>query len=74
MIPDEVEARLKHLAELRAVTVSEVIREALEEHVGRRRLHAAGSGSSSRGAIASRIDEVLAQEWGEGDALIDPDR
>ena len=45
-LPDELDARLRHEAERRGMTVSEVTREAIETHLvgpgGKRRLGAAG--------------------------------
>lgn len=64
-IPDELDARLRREAAGRGVTISEVTREALEEHLGappRRRLRAAGSGRSGRSNISERIEEILAAE------------
>jgi len=65
-LPDELDARLRHEAERRATTVSEVTREAIEEHLGfhkgRRRLMAAGAGASGRSDISERIEEILRAE------------
>jgi predicted transcriptional regulator len=65
-LPDELDARLRHEAERRGITVSELTREAIETHlVGgrrRRRLIAAGAGASGRHDIAERIEEILADE------------
>jgi predicted transcriptional regulator len=65
-IPDRLDARLRHEAERRGVTISEVTREALEAHLvgspGRRRLDAAGSGRSGRHDVSERIEEILAAE------------
>lgn len=64
MLPDDIDARLRHEAERRGTTVSEVTREAIEQHLGgrRRRLHAAGSGRSGRDDISERIEEILSAE------------
>jgi len=54
-IPDELDARLRHEAQRRGVTISEISREALEAYLGgrrRRRLRAAGAGRSGRDDIA----------------------
>jgi predicted transcriptional regulator len=63
-LPDELDARLRHEAERRGVTVSQVTREAIEEHLGgprqRRTLLAAGAGASGHGDISERIEEILA--------------
>lgn len=64
MISDEVDAKLRHLAQARGTTVSDLTREALEQYVGPRRLQAAGAGRSGRTDISSRIDEILAEELG----------
>jgi predicted DNA-binding protein len=63
-LPDELDARLRHEAERRGVTVSELTREAIENHVGgsERRLRAAGAGRSGRDDISERIEEILASE------------
>lgn len=69
-IPDELDARLRHEAARRGVTISEVSREALESYLGdgppgaRRRLAAAGTGRSGRTDISARIEEILAAEVG----------
>lgn len=66
-ISDELDARLRHEAERRACTVSQITREALEAYLGigrRRRLHAAAAGASGRSDISERIEEILAEEWG----------
>jgi predicted transcriptional regulator len=65
-LPDELDARLRHEAERREVTVSEVTREAIEAHLcgrsGKRRLMAAGSGRSGHSDISERIEEILRTE------------
>ena len=65
-IPDELDARLRHEAELRGTTISDVSRRALETYFGgastRRRLGAAGAGHSGRSDISERIEEILAAE------------
>ncbi|MBS1837435.1 MAG: ribbon-helix-helix protein, CopG family [Actinobacteria bacterium] len=65
-LPDELDARLRHEAARRGVTVSEVTREAIEEHLGagrsRRKLLAAAVGASGRSDISERIEEILAAE------------
>ncbi len=64
-LPDDLDARLRHEAERRGITVSELTREAIEHHLGgaRRRLSAAAAGRSGRDDIAVRIEEILAEEW-----------
>lgn len=65
-IPDDLDARLRHEAATRGVTISEVSREALEaflvEPSGRRRLGAAAAGRSGRHDVSERIEEILAAE------------
>lgn len=65
-IPDALDARLRHEAERRGVTISEVSREALEAYLvgqpGRRRLGAAGAGRSGHTDVSERIEEILAAE------------
>ena len=65
-IPDALDARLRHEAQRRGVTMSEVSREALEAYLvgppGRRRLGAAAAGRSGRGDVSERIEEILAAE------------
>ena len=69
-ISDELDAKLRHEAARRGVTLSEVIREALDLFVngnsGRRRFLSLGAGSSGQAGtpgIAARIEEILAEEW-----------
>lgn len=65
-LPDALDARLRHEAARRGTTVSELTREAIEEHLGgargRRRLLAASAGGSGHSDISERIDEILAAE------------
>lgn len=64
-LPDSLDARLRHEAKRRGVTIAEVTRTALEEHFGtdqRRRLTAAGAGRSGRSDISERIEEILRSE------------
>lgn len=64
-LSDETDARLRHEAERRGLTVSEVTREAIEEHLGtgsRRRLLGAKAGRSGRRDTARRIEEILRRE------------
>jgi Ribbon-helix-helix protein, copG family len=64
-IPDELDARLRREASRRGMTISDLTREALEEHLGggrRRLLRAAGGGRSGRSDISERIEEILAAE------------
>ncbi|WP_231858947.1 CopG family transcriptional regulator [Mycobacterium canetti] len=63
-ISDALDARLRHEAERRNLTVSAITREALEAYLGhsggRRRLQAAGAGRSGRIDISERVEEILA--------------
>jgi predicted transcriptional regulator len=65
-IPEALDARLRHEAERRGTTISEISREALEAYLvgssGKRRLGAAGAGRSGRSDISERIEEILASE------------
>lgn len=64
-LPDELDARLRHEAERRGVTISEVTRTALEQHLGaggRRRLGAAASRCSGQRGVSGRIEEILSSE------------
>ncbi len=65
-LPDELDARLRHEAERRGSTVSDLTREAIETFLGaqkgRRRLLAAGAAASGRDDISERIEEILAAE------------
>jgi predicted transcriptional regulator len=66
MLPDDLDARLRHEAERRETTVSELTREAIEVHLGdrkgKRRLAAAGSGHSGHSDVSERIEEILRSE------------
>jgi predicted transcriptional regulator len=65
-LPDDLDARLRHEAERRGLTVSELTREAIEAHLGRtgsrRKLLAASAGSSGRDDVSERIEEILSNE------------
>ncbi len=65
-LPDELDARLRHEAERRGMTVTQLTREAIEAHLGRtgsrRRLLAGGAGASGRHDVSERIEEILAAE------------
>jgi predicted transcriptional regulator len=65
-LPDDLDAKLRHEAERRGITISEVTREAIEEHLGvgggRRKLIAAGAGRSGAHDTSTRIEEILRAE------------
>lgn len=65
-ISDALDARLRHEAARRGVTISELSREALQAYLGdpadRRRLGAAKAGRSGRSDVSERIEEILAAE------------
>jgi predicted transcriptional regulator len=64
-LPDDLDARLRHEAQRRGVTIAEVTRTALEEHLGvgrRRRLGARAAGRSGRSDVSRRIEEIIAAE------------
>ena len=65
-LPDELDARLRHEAARRGMTISELTREAIEAHLGgtRRSFRSAGAGASERGDLSTRIDELLAEGFG----------
>lgn len=68
-IPDDLDARLRHEARRRGITLSALTREALQAHLGtgeRRKLMAAGVGRSGQGDVAERIEEILDEEWADG--------
>ena len=63
-LPDRVDTILRHEAQRRAITISEITREAIETHLGLRdrRLGAARAGRSGRTDNSVRIKEILASE------------
>lgn len=64
-LPDDLDARLRHEAERRGVTIADVTRTALEQHLGaggRRHLSAAAAGRSGHSDVSERIEEILASE------------
>jgi len=69
-LPEDVDARLRHEAERRGTTVSELTRDAITQYLdvpstGWRQFGAAGAGRSGRSDISGRIDEIISQEWGQ---------
>jgi predicted transcriptional regulator len=67
-LPDDLDARLRHEAQRRGLTVSELTREAIERLLdaprGERRLLAAGAAASGRSDVSERIEEILTAEVG----------
>jgi predicted transcriptional regulator len=65
-LPDDLDARLRHEAARRGITVSELTREAIEVHIGgsgrRRRLLAAAAGASGCADVSERVEELLADK------------
>src|SRR5438270_14067487 len=63
-LPDELDARLRHEAARRGLTVSEITREAIESHLGgnRRRLIGAKAGRSGTRDTARKIEQILRRE------------
>ena len=63
-LPDELDSRLRHEAERRGVTVSELTREAIEAHLlgrsSKRRLSAPGH--RGRADVSRQIEEILRSE------------
>ena len=59
-----MDALLRHEAERRGITISQLAREAIKTHLRARRslLGAAGAGRSGRTDISQRIKEILASE------------
>ena len=62
-LPIELDARLRHEAQRRGITVSELTREAIDHHLGSRRLRALGAGRSGRDDISEQIEKILSEEW-----------
>jgi hypothetical protein len=63
-LPDDLDARLRHEAERRGITVSELTREAVETHlVGRKSGRRLGvPGRSGKSDVANQIEEILRSE------------
>ncbi len=65
-IPEELDARLRHEAERRGITVSDLTREAIETLLGGRQggRRLGAPGRSGRSDISKRIEEILRSELG----------
>ena len=61
-LPDELDARLRHVAARRGVLISDVVREAVAAYVGHRTLRSFGAGGSGQSNVSERIEEILASE------------
>jgi predicted transcriptional regulator len=64
-LSEDLDARLRHEAERRGTTISEITREAIESHLGakgRRRLMAAEAGATGQSDGSERIEEILGRE------------
>jgi hypothetical protein len=65
-VSDDVDRMMREEAARRGLTVSDWVREQIESGLprqrGRRKLLAAGAGSSGRSDISERIEEILAEE------------
>jgi Arc/MetJ-type ribon-helix-helix transcriptional regulator len=67
-LPEELAREVEREAHTRRVSVSEVAREALREHLDRRvedSLPFIGIGRSGKRDTARRAEEILAREWGD---------
>lgn len=61
-LPDAVDAKLRHEAARRSLTISELTREAIESHLGvggKRKLLAAKAGRSGYTDTSEKIEEIL---------------
>ena len=64
-VPDELDARMRHEAERRGTTISDITRDALESYLGRRRgLSFTAAGRSGRRDVSVRVEQILRREWG----------
>lgn len=65
-LPDDLDSRLRHEAARRGMTLSELTREAIEAYLGgaRRTFRSAAAGASEHGDLSTRIDELLAEDFG----------
>jgi Arc/MetJ-type ribon-helix-helix transcriptional regulator len=67
-LPDDLARDMTREAERRRVSVSEVARDALREHLhapAKSRLPFVGIGHSGQRDTARRAEEILAREWGD---------
>jgi hypothetical protein len=67
-LPDEVDALLRHEAKRRGSTISDVTRQAVEEHLGlqkRRSFLFTACGSSRETDVSERVEEILREELGQ---------
>jgi Arc/MetJ-type ribon-helix-helix transcriptional regulator len=69
-LPDDLAVAVEREARRRRVSISEVARQALAEHLGRdgstrRRLPFAAVGRSGSGDAARDMEEILAREWAD---------
>jgi predicted transcriptional regulator len=66
-LPDDLAAALQREARRRRLPISQVAREALEAHLGRRgtarRISFAATGRSGHHDTARNVDAILAAEW-----------
>lgn len=68
--PEEIADAVAREARRRRTSVSEVVREIIDEHFGvscrrPREISFAAVGASSEGDISERFDEILAKEWAD---------
>jgi len=62
-LSDETDALLRHEAQRRGMTISELTREAVQAHLGvERALGAAAAGRSGQNDISERVEDILASE------------
>jgi hypothetical protein len=66
-LPERLDSRLRHEAERRAITISELTREAIEAYLnagGRRGIAGGKSWRSGQTDVSERIEEILRGEIG----------
>ena len=64
-LPDDLDALLRHEAARRGISISDVTREALSEHLRVhevRSLNSSAAGRSGRSDVSVRIEEILSEE------------